>query len=302
MSRVLTLLYHRVINLEYDKNLLAVSPDIFYEQMLFLKKNYPIVRFEQDWNGVTGDAVCVTFDDGYMDNFTNALPILEDLDIPFTVFIVTGNINTHEEFWWDELERILLDRQKIYDETFTLEDELFSCQWLTGDFSDREELYDTLHWLIYNKITVEKRKKWMDQLRKWSRTESIGRKENWAMQVYKIKEKLPIVTIGAHTVNHPSLKNLMEWEQRYEINQSIKELEYLFKRNINVFSYPFGTRNDYDKTTINICKEENIYKAAVNIPGVWTPYCDRYQIPRNIVRNWSISEFTKKLNEFWSME
>lgn len=302
MSRILTLLYHRVTKLEYDKNFLSVTPDNFYEQISYLKKNYPIVRFEQDWNELDEDAVCITFDDGYMDNFTNALPILKKLNIPFTVFITTGNINTYEEFWWDELERILLDRQKIYDEIFTLDDEMFSCRWSTKDFSDREEVYDTLHWLMYNKITVTKRKKWMNQLRKWGKAGSIGRRENWAMQTCEIREKCPIVTIGAHTVNHPSLKNLTEQEQRYEISQSIKDLKNLFNRSIDVFSYPFGTKNDYDKITINICKEENICKVATNIPGLWTPQCDNYQIPRNIVRNWEIDEFTKKVNKFWKVE
>lgn len=58
-----------------------------------------------------------------MDNFTNALPILEELDIPATIFVSTGNINTSEEFWWDELERILLNSQIQYKETFRLEDD-----------------------------------------------------------------------------------------------------------------------------------------------------------------------------------
>ena len=87
MCKVLTLLYHRVNNLKHDKHLLAVTPDNFYKQLMFLKEHYPIVRFEEDWNNLREDAVCITFDDGYMDNFTNALPILQELEIPATVFV-----------------------------------------------------------------------------------------------------------------------------------------------------------------------------------------------------------------------
>lgn len=302
MKKILTLLYHRVIDLKDDKHLLAVTPEHFYEQMCYLKENYPIVRFEEDWLGVRDNAVCITFDDGYMDNFTNALPILQKLHIPATIFVSTGNINTTEEFWWDELERILLDRNKEYENVFTLEDELFSCQWPTKTFSDREELYDTLHWLMYDKITVGKRKAWMRQLREWSGVSTIGRKKNQAMQIKEIGEIFPLLTVGAHTVNHPSLRSLSEQEQRYEISQSVKDLEAILKCRITVFSYPFGGMRDFDQTTMELCRKENIYKAAANFPGLWTPGCDNYQIPRNIIRNWDINEYRQKIEEFWRIE
>lgn len=302
MCRVLTLLYHRVTNLDYDKNLLAVTQDNFYEQMACLKKNYPIVRYEQDWNQLDNDAVCITFDDGYMDNFTEAVPILRELDIPATIFVATANINTSEEFWWDELERLLLDKEHNYCDTFKLEDDLFSCQWSTETFSEREELYDTLHWLMYNKITVNKRKNWMNQLREWKQTGSVGRMQNRALQVDKTDLQDPLLTIGAHTVNHPSLRSLSYQEQYYEISRSIKDLEALLKRKIDVFSYPFGSEQDYDRTTIEICKELQIQKAAANIPGLWIPQSDKYQTPRNIVRNWDVREYMRKIESFWRLE
>lgn len=301
MCKVLTLLYHRVTDLEYDKNLLTVTPTNFYRQMSYLKKNYQIVKFEQDWNELNDDAICITFDDGYMDNFINALPILEELDIPATIFVSTGNINTPEEFWWDELERILLNNQIQYKEKFRLEDDFFSCEWPTETLSDREELYDTLHWLMYDKITVSKRMNWMEQLRTWSKAGNVGRRENQAMQSGYVKIDSPLLTIGAHTVNHPSLRNLQKQDQFYEIHQSIKELEVIFERKITVFSYPFGAENDYDEVAIDICKKEQIYKAASNFPGLWTCQCDNYQIPRNIVRNWNIDEFVHKIDMFWKL-
>lgn len=302
MGRVLTLLYHRVNNLKNDKNLLAVSPENFYEHMSYLKENYPIVRFEQNWNDLVSDAVCITFDDGYMDNFTNALPILREMEIPATVFVTTGNVNSTEEFWWDELERILLDESRLYNKIFTLKDEVFSCQWSTETLNERDELYDTLHWLMYDKISVSKRNDWIRQLRKWSNAGDIGRVQNRGMQTERAVLDSPLLTIGAHTVNHPSLKKLSEEEQHYEISQSIKTLESLFQRKIVVFSYPFGGQDDFDNITIEICKKEQICKAAANFPGIWNPQGNEYQIPRNIIRNWSKDEFIKNIMKFWKME
>ena len=300
MARVLTLLYHRVINLKYDKNLLAVTPDNFYRQMMFLKKNYPIVRFEQDWKDLNNDAVCITFDDGYFDNFINALPILKEMDIPATVFVTTGNIDSTREFWWDELERILLDTQRVYQKVFKLDDEMFSCQWSTQSFDDREELYATLHWLMHDKITVDKREEWMSQLREWSNAGTMGRMQNQGMQINRIERIPQLLTIGAHTVNHPSLRNLSVQEQEYEICQSIQQLEKMLQRKITTFSYPFGTENDFDEIAVEICKREKIHKAASCISGIWKPGDDEYRIPRKIVRNWDIDEYARKIEEYWN--
>lgn len=41
--------------------------------------------------------------------------------------------------------------------------------------------------------------------------------------------------------------------------------------------------------------------AASNFPGIWSSQCDDYQIPRNIVRNWDISKFTRKIDMFWKL-
>ena len=107
-NKVLTLYYHRINILESDYNLLGVSPIKFRQQMLYLKQNYQIVRFEEDWSLLDQDAVSITFDDGYRDNLEYALPILEELEIPATIFISTGTIKQERELWWDELENLLL--------------------------------------------------------------------------------------------------------------------------------------------------------------------------------------------------
>lgn len=302
MHKVLTLLYHRVADLKYDKNLLAVTPENFRDQMAYLKRNYPVVGFGQDWNELEDDAVCVTFDDGYMDNFTNALPILQEFEIPATVFVSTGNINTSEEFWWDELERLLLEDGSEYEKSFALSDGIFSCRWPTQTFTEREELYDTLHWLMYDKITVDRRNDWFEQLRKWRKTGKEGRIQNRALQTDKADIFSPWMSIGAHTVSHPSLKVLSEREQDYEVSQSVKTLEALLGHKITVFSYPFGTMGDFDQTTIDVCRKAHISKAAANIPGIWTPECDDYQIPRNLVRNWGIEEYIHRIETFWKAE
>lgn len=299
----MTLLYHRVNNLVLDHNLLAVSPENFYMQMKFLKQNYHIVRFEDDWNVLDVDCVCITFDDGYLDNFTYALPILQDLDIPATIFISTGNIDTTKEFWWDELERILIKEDYDFPLEFQLKDSIFSCVWPTTTKIERVRLYDTLVWLIKDKISLTKRNNWMEQIRNWSGDNKKTIKNNLNLQMDSIANlNLSLTTIGAHTVNHLTLRGLPENEQYFEIAESKKKLESLFQKEIKVFSYPFGGINDYDNIAKNICKRLKFNKAAANFPGIWQSASDDFEIPRNLVRNWSLDQFRKHIKQFWLLE
>ena len=98
---VVVLLYHRVATLASDPQLLAVSPENFRQQMCYLKDKFPLVRFEDDWSDVRTPSIAVTFDDGYADNALNALPILEEVGIPATFFVSTGNLDFigPESFW-----------------------------------------------------------------------------------------------------------------------------------------------------------------------------------------------------------
>lgn len=119
------LLYHRVCNLNFDPWKLAITPEEFDNHMRYIKDNYNIMRFEDDWSNINEKTIVVTFDDGYADNFYNAVPILKKYDIPATFFISTNNIGTNSEFWWDELATMFHNINKIKfnyrEKTYNLE-------------------------------------------------------------------------------------------------------------------------------------------------------------------------------------
>lgn len=299
---ILTLLYHRVGYLKKDTFQLGVSPENFRGQMCWLKDRYPVVRFEEDWSRAKGDAVCITFDDGYLDNFTVALPILEELQIPATVFVATGGMETGACMWWDELERLLLEDGIVYPGTFTLEDELFHCTWKTYTYEERKDLLFVLHRLMLAYISTNQRNDWLEQMRMWREAgdETKGDYSRiWAETRAVELMNNRWLTIGAHTVSHPSLGRLEAGEQREEIGASMKILESLLNRKISTFSYPFGTKGDYSDVSIGICRELGLEKAASNYPGIWEPGIDNFQVPRCIVRDWNVQEFAKQVKEMW---
>lgn len=302
MGKIATLLYHRVINLENDLHELAVTPDHFYMQMKYLKEHYNIVRFDDTWNTVEEKSICITFDDGYEDNFAQALPILKDLYIPATIFVSTGTLGTKKELWWDELERILLTGTS-YKDQFTLKHYLFGYTYNTSTLQERTKVYYILHWIMYNQITIEEREDFLHQLRDWAEMGEEGRKDNLIVGIDKLKEASTsdIITIGAHTVHHPSLSTLCYEEQQKEIAKSKDTLEQLLNKCVTVFSYPFGCKNDYNNDTLKICKDLKIIKAASNFRGIYDTDRENneFQIPRNIVRNWSEKRFEREIDQIW---
>ena len=109
-----------------------------------------------------------------------------------------------------------------------------------------------------------------------------------------------MISIGAHTVSHPSLANLSKEEQETEIKTSIDSLSQILKKKITLFSYPFGGPGiDFNDDTIEICRKYGILKAASTENKLWDTSVNPYRIPRKIVRDWTIGEFGKQIENYW---
>lgn len=295
---VLVLIYHRVTSLSFDPQQLAVSPGNFLDQMSFLRDNFPVLRFEEDWSDITEPSVVITFDDGYADNVTEALPVLEEVGIPATFFVTTGVLGSNREFWWDELESLLLGNG-AYPPHFTLEDGAFVKTWNTTGSHERFAFYQELHVMI-KKINADRREKWINQLRTWAGAPGKGRFTHRTMTSSELQllAASKLATIGAHTVSHTPLSSLSIDEQRIEIIESKNQLEKVIGKEVLVFSYPFGAKRDYHRETVRLCRSSGFIRAASNFPGHVHRWTDPYQIPRNLVRNWPIETFQCRLKEF----
>ncbi|MDL2283922.1 polysaccharide deacetylase family protein [Oxalobacter sp. OttesenSCG-928-P03] len=100
------LLYHRVDMVNLDPQHLCVPPKIFAEHLAFLKQNYEVISLPRlvervKHRALTGREAVITFDDGYRDNFINALPILERYELPATIYVTTGQLGQRASFAWD---------------------------------------------------------------------------------------------------------------------------------------------------------------------------------------------------------
>src|SRR5262249_47641954 len=110
----LIILYHRVNTLESDPYALSVTPRHFEEQLEVLRrraKPVPLTELATQLKvgSVEPRSVAITFDYGYLENHDQARPILERLGVPATVFVASGYVGGEREFWWDELDRAVLE-------------------------------------------------------------------------------------------------------------------------------------------------------------------------------------------------
>jgi len=296
---VIILIYHRVIDISTDPQQLAVKPNNFREQISFIKKNYNILRFEDNWDNISTPSVVITFDDGYADNLYEASVILNELEVPATFFISTSTVGSKNEFWWDQLERILLLKGK-YPNTLSLHTNESTYQWKTQTSKERDKLYIEVH-AIMRKVDSRERAQCISQLLSWANIGPEGRETHLALNVNELVKMAENkwVTIGAHTDSHTPLSILSAEEQYIDILKSKQKLENWLEKEINVFSYPFGSRSDYDTSSIKACKDIGFVKVASNFSGQYRKGTDCFQLPRNLVRDWPIGEFIKQFGRFW---
>ncbi len=322
------LMYHRVAELASDPQLLAVSPRNFAAHLNVLRRQHviPLRRLTahlQSWR-VVRPAIVITFDDGYTDNFTQAAPLLQASRLPATVFVATANLDTPQEFWWDELERLLLLPGKV-PETLTLavhnqpicwklgaatvyskQDAEKYCAWnvLSPDTpTPRHRLYRELHGLLYP-LDAATREAVLDALREWAGQSPDGRVTHRTATSAQIASvgKNPLLEIGAHTVNHSVLSHLPEAAQREEIGRCKAALESLTGQPVTSFSYPYGMPSDYSQHTLDIVRQCGFSVACANFEGRVTTYADRLQLPRYIVRNWTSEAFVRQLRVWMGVQ
>jgi peptidoglycan/xylan/chitin deacetylase (PgdA/CDA1 family) len=312
------LLYHRVATLDTDPQLLAVTPENFAAHLDILRECATpmsladLVRATRS-GAVPRNAVAITFDDGYADNLELASPLLHARDIPATVFVATAGSDNNCEFFWDDLDRILLQPGKLPEDvhlqigTKTIDlalhdDAHYSAaaatrdkHWnvtLSEDPSARHRAYRSLCPALHN-ATIEERNRALQQLHEWSAQPTAPRPSHRMMTPAQMRDltRAGLIDIGGHTVNHPLLSRESAEIQQREIQDCKTTLQFILDREVTTFSYPFGGRRDYTPDTIAAVQHAGFHHACSNFPGHLLPGHDLHQLPRMLVRNWPAEQF-----------
>lgn len=299
------LLYHRVTNLECDHRQLAVKPENFADQLEHLKKNYNMIEIEEFVHLKTHkkrfpkNSVVLTFDDGYNDNYTEVLPILETYDMSAIFFISTARIDTGREFWWDEIERIFLTGHQL-PEGIEIELDFRKLLFDTSSKIEQSKTYEKIRQIMRHS-KAERQEKILASLITWAGLTPEGRESHQSLNSEDIKKMSfsKSAIIGAHAHSHTQLSLYSPKEQYDEIKQSKEILESITGQPIKYFSYPFGRKDDYNQDTIRICRSIGFDVCCSNFYFQVHRWTDRFQIPRILVRDWNIEAFKSRLKMFF---
>jgi peptidoglycan/xylan/chitin deacetylase (PgdA/CDA1 family) len=293
------LMYHRVTDLEDDPFHIAIRRDCFARQLAYLRRSrhvVPLGELLQDLAAGTlaAGTVALTFDDGYADNFHNALPLLEEHGLPATFCIAAGMIGRSREFWTDELERIVAQAARAHCNLH------LTVAGKSYEFDCSHKRDDNLHALvkllrIYPELVRDRLVRGLAA----QTVEAPMRETHRPMSRTELDAlaRSPLTEFAAHSLTHPVLAAEDEERQREEIVESRNLLERLTGKAVTVFCYPFGQHCDFTNATLRLVREAGYQAALTSSPGGVRVGGDPFLLPRLHVQNWSPTTLARWLDE-----
>jgi len=174
----------------------------------------------------------LSFDDGYRDTLSRALPVLERMQAPFTVYVPTGAVTRELYAWWLALRALFRSHEEAAIECMGRR---FECSDLAGKIAALKAAASWVH---------------QDYRRKFELAPTFAAygispaalAEEYFLDCDELRALAhhPLVTIGAHTTSHPALSTLEPGQARCEMADNKIYLERLLDEAVTHFAYPYG--------------------------------------------------------------
>ncbi len=321
-SQALVLMYHRVCNLSTDPWQLAVSPEHFDEQIEMVTKNFEVQSVNElipqlAVKTIQHRSLYISFDDGYADNYLNAVPILEKYKCPATFFIPTYFTGKGQPFWWDKLVTIFLHSDALpshlelpvgkqaYPFTTVVEpltDDLRqkqqSWKWPQTPPTKRCSLYLAI-WEILKPLPYLQISDAIHYLEKWSGCTSDVSDEDVAMNNEQLKalSNNSLFSLGLHSHTHIALAAHTQAIQEQEITGNMDEFNKNGNSRINAIAYPYGNNN---ADTHSILKEQAIDLGFTTQVMTITKQSSPYTLGRFQVSNCDGATLKRQIEDLFS--
>jgi len=303
-KKVLILAYHGVTRKRYKIPPWTQIPVVSFEQQIrYLKQEYNVITLRQAIRGMTNgghlprNPAVITFDDGYKNNLTVALPILQEYDTPATIFVTAGHIGSRKVLPLDEVYLMLTQLKNR--EPVTLPE-----IGLEPLFLDTTEDIMMGYQKIINRLkrfaTVEQ-DKFIKTLKEFMSVENhkldLESQEDffllsWEEIGHLLETKL--IEIGAHTVSHEILTNLTIEDAKKEIIESRLMIQKYLGYDANLFAYPNGARIDYDENHMKYLRENGFICSLTTVPKLNKIGENPYQLGRLCIG----PDYSANLNHF----
>lgn len=258
---------------------LEVTPEFLSETIRWLRREgIEIVSLDEMHRRLTEHDfkrrfVCVTLDDGYRDNKTWAYPILKGHEAPFAIYIPTSFPERRGKLWWLALEAVIAKRDSIAI-TMDGEERRFDC---AGN-AQKHQTFDAVYWWLRGLSTEADIHACVNGLAARYRVDMARVAEDLCMDWDEIGDlaRDPLVTIGAHTVNHVMLGKTPDAVARSELEISRNIIENRIGMEVRHFAYPYGGRDLVGSREFRVAAELGFKTAVTTRPGVLFAEHDRH--------------------------
>lgn len=278
VMRLSILNYHRVLDVHDPMQPAVPNCGDFDREMRWLTNSFnvaPLTEAVQQLRAgrLPARTICITFDDGYRDNLTNALPILESHGVKATFFTTTAYMDGG--MMWND--RIIESVRACPKDA----KELDLSEFGIGRYAVHQQRHLTVAAIIQDikyRAFDERESIVMGVFKKF-----VG--ENTPRVMMNAEELAAIhasgMEIGGHTHRHPILAQLTTAEAREEIKTNKEMLEAITGDRLLSFAYPNGQPNtDYHEEHVGMLRSLNYEFAVSTSDGTASPQCDPYQLPR----------------------
>ena len=221
-------------------------------------------------------ALAITFDDGYEDNHSQALPTLQRYGLPATFFIATGFLDGGR-MWNDTvIEAVRLTRLATLD----------LDGLAAGDFGRHGVGDNTSRRALIDKLLPQL--KYLEPALRLRAVEELAQRagaelpENLMMASWQVRDLHRAgMQIGAHTVTHPILARVNDADAGAEMTRSKATLENLIGDAVRLFAYPNGKPGaDYSLAAVALARQAGFEAAVSTTRGSAQSGCDLFQLPR----------------------
>lgn len=295
------LTYHRIVDLEprtpypFDEELVSASSAEFDWQMGFLAAHFrperlgTLLAMARAGRRIPPGSVAVTFDDGFLDNYAVAFPILRKHKVPATFFVTTDFVEQNRPIWFEVVAYAYLNLAPRSIRHPLVEQAAPSSPAREVRIVELSQIMRTL-----KTVTDTERAAFVDHVlglidkdalaRDWQR---FGGAMRWEHVAEMAKAKFEI---GSHTVSHPILSQTQGQVLVRELAVSKRTLEEKVGTPVDLLAYPVGGRAHFSPEVVRAAQGAGYkfgisYIAAVNQREHIDPFCvHRHTVERYMTR------------------
>lgn len=278
-ARLTVAIFHRVLQAPDPRRPTLPDVERFDTQMRWLRRSFQVLpladavqRLQQ--GSLPARAAAITFDDGYADNVTCALPVLHRHGLHATFFIATGYLDGGV-MWNDVLSHSV---HETGVSTLDLSSAGLGLLALPDKGPARTATVMHINGAVKH-LDFDERERVVEAIRLAA---DVPRPTTLMMSTQQLRDLHAAgMGIGGHTVKHPILARCSDDLAWREITEGARHLRELLRSPVDLFAYPNGRPEaDYGPAHVRMVREAGFHAAVTTSAGAARQGDDLYQLPR----------------------